>query len=187
MGKNCVYKCQKMILFYTGNSYILRPKLPKTPIFLAKIILYSSYIFGKTWLTAWVLQKYKVGDDLGNPYLHVTWYLENQKLGIPYYNVYFKRRYTPMAEKRMVCFLSKTVNICRFQAIFWFKSTIIIMYNLWRNSLAYLQNSWFSSKIWRTVPLRSMKHMFYLPVCQILLCKGFRNTNNLITDMFLKL
>ena len=41
-----------MILFYIKNSYILRPKLPKTPIFLAKIILYSSYILGKTWLTA---------------------------------------------------------------------------------------------------------------------------------------
>jgi len=52
MGKNCVYKGQKMILLYIRNSYILRPKLPKTPIFLAKIILYSSYILGKTWLTA---------------------------------------------------------------------------------------------------------------------------------------
>jgi len=52
MGMNCVYKGQKMILFYIKNSYILRPKLPKTPIFLAKIILYSSYILGKTWLTA---------------------------------------------------------------------------------------------------------------------------------------
>jgi len=52
MGKNCVYKGQKMILFYIRNSYILRPKLPKTPIFLAKTILYSSYILGKTWLTA---------------------------------------------------------------------------------------------------------------------------------------
>jgi len=53
MGKNFVYKGQKMILFYIRNSYILRLKLPKTPIFLAKIILYSSYILGKTWLTAW--------------------------------------------------------------------------------------------------------------------------------------
>ena len=52
MGKNCAYKGQKMILFYIRNSYILRPKLPKTPIFLAKIILYPSYILGKTWLTA---------------------------------------------------------------------------------------------------------------------------------------
>jgi len=41
-----------MILLYIRNSYILRPKLPKTPIFLAKKILYSSYILGKTWLTA---------------------------------------------------------------------------------------------------------------------------------------
>ena len=46
-------KGQKIILFCIRNSYILRPKLPKTPIFLAKIILYSSYILGKTWLTAW--------------------------------------------------------------------------------------------------------------------------------------
>jgi len=30
----------------------LRSKLPKTPIFLAKIFLHSSYILGKTWLTA---------------------------------------------------------------------------------------------------------------------------------------
>jgi len=30
----------------------LRPKLPKTPIFLVKILLSSSYILGKTWLTA---------------------------------------------------------------------------------------------------------------------------------------
>jgi len=36
------------------NSYILHPKLPKTPIFLAKILLYSSYILGMTWLTAWI-------------------------------------------------------------------------------------------------------------------------------------
>jgi len=48
-----VYTGQKIILFYIRNSYILRPTLlPKTPIFLAKIILYSSYILGKTWLTA---------------------------------------------------------------------------------------------------------------------------------------
>jgi len=53
MGKNCVYKGQKMVLFNLRNSYILRRKLPKTPIFLVKILLYSSYILGKTWLTAW--------------------------------------------------------------------------------------------------------------------------------------
>jgi len=41
-----------MVLFNIRNYYILRPKLPKTPIFLAKILLYSSYILGKTWLTA---------------------------------------------------------------------------------------------------------------------------------------
>jgi len=41
-----------MILIDIRNSYILRPKLPKTPIFLAKIILYYSYNLGKTWLTA---------------------------------------------------------------------------------------------------------------------------------------
>jgi len=52
MGMNCVYKGQIMVLFNIRNSYILRPKLPKTPIFLAKILLYSSYILGKTWLTA---------------------------------------------------------------------------------------------------------------------------------------
>jgi len=52
MDKNCVYKGQKIILFYIRNSYILGPKLPKTPIFPAKIILYSSFILGKTWLTA---------------------------------------------------------------------------------------------------------------------------------------
>jgi len=55
-----------------------------------------------------------------------------------------------MAEKRIVCFLSKTVNICRFQAIFWFKSTIIC---IWRDILAYLHNSWFSSIIWSSVAL----------------------------------
>jgi len=52
MGMNCVYNGQKMVLFNIRNSYILRPKLPKTPIFLAKILLYSSYILRKTWLTA---------------------------------------------------------------------------------------------------------------------------------------
>jgi len=44
-----------MVLFNIRNSYILRPKLPKTPIFLVKILLYSSYILGKTWLTACVM------------------------------------------------------------------------------------------------------------------------------------
>jgi len=41
-----------MVLFNIRNSYILRQKLPKTPIIHAKILLYSSYILGKTWLTA---------------------------------------------------------------------------------------------------------------------------------------
>ena len=52
MSMNCVYNGQKMVLFNIRNSYILRPKLPKAPIFLANILLYS-YILGKTWLTAW--------------------------------------------------------------------------------------------------------------------------------------
>ena len=46
----CQLVCK--LLFNIRNSYILRLKLPKTPIFLAKILLYSSYILGKTWLTA---------------------------------------------------------------------------------------------------------------------------------------
>jgi len=55
-----------------------------------------------------------------------------------------KRRYIPMAETRLVWFLSKT--IC------WFKSTILCT---WRYILAYFHNSWFSSKIWRTVALKN--------------------------------
>jgi len=56
-----------------------------------------------------------------------------------------------MADTRIVFFLSKTVNIkCMFKAIFWFKSTIIC---IWRDILAYLHNSWFFSKVWRTVAL----------------------------------
>ena len=52
-----------------------------------------------------------------------------------------------MAETRIVCFLSKTVNTCGFKPKFLFKSTMICIS---RDILAYLHNSWFSSKIWRT-------------------------------------
>ena len=62
-----------------------------------------------------------------------------------------------MAETRIVCFLSKTVNICGFKPMFLFKSTMIW---IWSDILAYLHNSWFSSQIWRTGALNIAINIF---------------------------
>jgi len=55
MGKNCVcIRARKCYYSTLGTPIFCVQKLPKTPIFHAKTILYSSYILGKTWLTAWL-------------------------------------------------------------------------------------------------------------------------------------